>query len=456
MADRQKIRPQPGPQEAFLASQADIVVYGGAAGGGKTYGALLDFVRHVGNPQARGVYFRRTSVQIRNPGGLWDEARHIYGPLEPVFKETTLEINFQSSAHLKFANLEHEKDKHNYQGAQIAVIYFDELTHFTETQFWYMLSRNRSVSGIKPYVRATTNPDATSWVRKLIDWWVDDKTGYAIQARSGVIRYFVRLGGALHWGDSVKEVSETVGCDPQDVKSFTFIPSYVTDNKALLNTNPEYVSNLRALPYIEQERLLKGNWNITNMGGIFDVSKLIRIDRIIEPGRVHFSLDMAEGSGEDNCFHGLIKTHHQRNMDIVTAALPIKDSYADVKAKIIQHAERDKPARILIEKKSLGPALASDLRSTTRLPVKEIDPSYFKRYSKSGKYDKIARAQMAAEQIEFGNVGILNNGQGCSEFISILDAFPNVPYLDTVDAFSQEIVYNKTTPAPSGVRFVAG
>ncbi len=66
--------------------------------------------------------------------------------------------------------MEHEKNCYDWQGTEIAYLGFDELTHFTEKQFYYLLSRNRSVSGVKPYVRATCNPDADSWVAKLIDW----------------------------------------------------------------------------------------------------------------------------------------------------------------------------------------------------------------------------------------------------------------------------------------------
>ena len=71
------IRPQPGPQEAFLASSADIAIYGGAAGGGKSWGLLLEGVRHVSNPEFGAVYFRRTMPQIKNEGGLWDESEKL-------------------------------------------------------------------------------------------------------------------------------------------------------------------------------------------------------------------------------------------------------------------------------------------------------------------------------------------------------------------------------------------
>ena len=70
MAAAMQIRAQAGPQEVFLASPADLVIYGGAAGGGKSFALLLEPLRHVRNGQFNAVIFRRTSVQMRNPGGL--------------------------------------------------------------------------------------------------------------------------------------------------------------------------------------------------------------------------------------------------------------------------------------------------------------------------------------------------------------------------------------------------
>ncbi|WP_234895419.1 terminase large subunit domain-containing protein [Sinorhizobium meliloti] len=72
------IRPQPRPQTAFLASPADIAIYGGSAGGGKTWALLMEPLRHIANPQFGAVFFRRSTVQVRNEGGLWDESETLY------------------------------------------------------------------------------------------------------------------------------------------------------------------------------------------------------------------------------------------------------------------------------------------------------------------------------------------------------------------------------------------
>ena len=146
------LRPQKGPQEDFLASTADIAIFGGGAGGGKTYGLLLEPLRHIHNSAFGSVVFRRNTTQIRNEGGLWDESQEIYPYVGAVGAESRLDWKFPSGAKLKFAHLEYEKTVFNYQGSQIPLIIFDELTHFTKKQFWYMFSRNRSTCGVRPYV----------------------------------------------------------------------------------------------------------------------------------------------------------------------------------------------------------------------------------------------------------------------------------------------------------------
>lgn len=275
MAATKVIKPQEGPQEQFLSSPADIVIYGGAAGGGKTWGMLMEGLRHIGNPRFGAVFFRRTTTQIRNEGGLWDESAVLYPDAGGRPREHVLEWVFPSGAKVSFAHLQHDKTILEYQGSQIPLLLFDELTHFTAKQFWYMLSRNRSMSGVKPYVRASCNPDADSWVADFIAWWIDQKTGYAIPERSGAIRYFVRIGDRIVWADDPRELAGYTAPNEngEDVpivpKSVTFISSKLTDNKALMSADPSYMANLMALPTVERERLLGGNWKIRPAAGLY-------------------------------------------------------------------------------------------------------------------------------------------------------------------------------------------
>jgi hypothetical protein len=98
-----QIRPQPGPQLQFLSSAADIAVYGGAAGGGKTWALLIEPLRHIDNPGFGAVFFRRTTVQVRNEGGLWDESHKLYAEIGGVPRRSALAWRFPSGASVSFS-----------------------------------------------------------------------------------------------------------------------------------------------------------------------------------------------------------------------------------------------------------------------------------------------------------------------------------------------------------------
>lgn len=262
-----EIRPHKGPQSAFLGSRADIAIYGGGAGGGKTFAIELEPLRHVHNPAFECVILRRTSPEILKAGGLWDESQNIYPAAGGTPKISDLSWKFASGARISFGHIEHETDLLRWHGSQIALICFDELTTFTEKQFWYMLSRNRSTCGIKPYIRATCNPDGGSWVAELIAWWIDQDTGFPIHERSGQIRWFIRLNSRMIWADDPDELrAEHPGCEP---KSLTFIPASLADNPTLMAKDPGYRANLMALAKHDQERLLGGNWKSRPVRGEF-------------------------------------------------------------------------------------------------------------------------------------------------------------------------------------------
>lgn len=263
-----EIKPQPGPQERFLSTPADIAIYGGAAGGGKSFALLIEPLRHIDNPNFGAVIFRRTLADVKKQGSLLDTSIAIYGTSDGRLRQQPdLLWRFPSGAKIGFGHLEHDKTVLDWQGAQVALLCFDELTHFTRAQFFYMLSRNRSMCGIRPYVRATTNPDADSWVAELIAWWIDQNTGLPIQERSGVLRYFARAGEKLVWADSDEELrARHPGCEP---KSLTFIPAKLDDNAILIANDPGYRANLMALQRVDRERLLGGNWKIRPAAGLF-------------------------------------------------------------------------------------------------------------------------------------------------------------------------------------------
>lgn len=254
------------------------MIYGGAAGGGKSWALLYEPLRHVDNPDFGAVLFRASMTQITEQGGLWDESMKLYTlfPRARPIKSPKPYWKFPSGAKISFRQIARDADVYDWQGTQIALIEFDELTHFTEFEFFYMLSRNRSMCGVRPYVRASCNPDADSWVASFLSWWIDQDTGYAIPERSGKIRYMGRVNEQIFWGDTVDEVIDHArDADPDmkleahEVKSVTFILSTIQDNQALLKADPGYMANLKALSIVERERLLYGNWKIKAAKGLF-------------------------------------------------------------------------------------------------------------------------------------------------------------------------------------------
>lgn len=264
-----EIKAQPGPQEMFLKCSADIAFYGGAAGGGKSFALLVEPIRHMENKDFGAVIFRKNTTMIRNEGGLWDESMKLYTLLDGHPRNQFLDWVFETGMSVKFSHLQHERTVFDWQGAQIPFIGFDELTHFSRKQFFYMLSRNRSTSGVPGYVRATCNPDADSWVRTFIDWYIDPITGYAIPDRSGVVRWFVQLDDVIHWGNTPEElIKRFPAAQP---KSFTFISAKLQDNRILMEKDPAYLANLMAQGKVDRARLLDGNWNIrATAGNIFN------------------------------------------------------------------------------------------------------------------------------------------------------------------------------------------
>ena len=276
---------------------------------GKTYALLLEALRNINNEEFGGVIFRRTSPQVRSEGGLWDTSSLLFPIAGGKPKETNLEWNFPTGAKIKFSHLEYEKNKLDWQGSQIPFIAFDELTHFSESMFFYLLSRNRSTCGVKPYVRATCNPDPDSWVAKFIAWWIDKESGFPIPERAGKIRYFVKDGENMIWGDTKKEVLDRAShvihtvmtaspdTNPEDlVKSVTFIPGDIYGNKALLRKDPGYLGNLLSQDSATKAQLLEGNWKIRLDGTeIINYTKFLDMfgNDFVKRGRKYITADIA-------------------------------------------------------------------------------------------------------------------------------------------------------------------
>lgn len=439
-ADIVNVGPQEGPQTIFLTTPADIAIYGGSAGGGKTFALLMEPLRHVENERFGAVIFRRTSKQVRNQGGLWDESLKLYSPLGAEPRSGTLDWTFPDGMRVGFGHLEYDVDVHNWHGSQIPLICFDELTQFTRYQFFYMLSRNRSDSGVSGYVRATCNPDADSWVRQFIDYWIDSE-GWAIPERAGKLRWMLVVEDEIHWANYKEQLIEKFGFEMgQFAVSVTFIPATIYDNKKLLEKDPSYIVKLKALPKVERMRLLGdargGNWNIRHSAGSMFRREWFEAIDAIPAGYIssirfwdRAATPVNPQNPDPDWTRGLKLYRYPDNTFIVGDLRSLRDSPGGVERLIKGTAGHDGPAVQIMSQTDPGSAGKTEAMHFTRMlagyNVKTV-PMH---------KNKIARAKGVSAQVQAGNIKILKAPWN-NEFFTELENFPDGAHDDIVDVLS--------------------
>ena len=228
--------PNTGPQEDFLAAAETDVLYGGAAGGGKSYAMLVDPLRYAHRASHRALIIRRSMPELRE---LIDKSRELYPRAFPGCKYREVEKlwNFPSGAKIEFGFLERDADVYRYQGQAYSWIGFDEITHLpTEFPWNYLASRLRTTdSEIVPYMRCTANPGGVGahWVKKR--YIEPNEPNHSFKGADGLTR--------------------------------KFIPARLEDNPYLAQDG-RYEQMLKALPATQRKQLLEGNWDV-NEGAAF-------------------------------------------------------------------------------------------------------------------------------------------------------------------------------------------
>ena len=271
--DDSVIGPKSKKQEIFLNSDADITVFGGAAGAGKSFLGVMDFLQHIQYPTFRGMITRRTTPQLKGPGGILDNAMGLYSKVDPGVKwrEKDGYFAFTSGARVYLRHFESLAAKDNFQGTENSLILVDEGQQYEEEMVKYLMSRMRNPKcpEVKPRMKITCNPDYNSFLRLWLEWYLDPDTGVPLPERDCVTRWFVVSDGNLQWADSREEAIERYGKTdlpsdhPRQVKplSFKFVSANVYDNPVLMKHNPEYVAWLEGLGRVEKSRLLHGSWH---------------------------------------------------------------------------------------------------------------------------------------------------------------------------------------------------
>ena len=408
---------------------------------------VLSALRYKNVPGFGCTIFRKNFNQIFAQGGLWDESMKMYQGIrgaEPKLARGQWWFRDKEGnviSKVTFAHIERDEEVHKWQGSQICAIGIDELTHFSEKTFFYMLSRNRSTCGVTPYVRATCNPDADSWVAKFIEWWIDQDTGYPIPERSGKLRWFIRRNEILHWADTKQELWEQFGLhtpeEQGEPRSVTFIMSRLSDNKELLKINPGYLANLKALSLIERERLLNGNWKIKAAAGLFfkrtqigDILEQVPADVIQWVRCWDLAATEKSESGDPAYTSGVLMGKRKNGRYVIADVINKQMAAVDVRKTIKLTAQKDK---------------ATYKRVRIRLPKdpgqagKEQAESYIKflagfdvvAVAESG--SKEARAEPMAAQWQAGNFDIVY-GDWNEEYLNQLENFPDSKFKDMVDA----------------------
>jgi predicted phage terminase large subunit-like protein len=434
----QIIGPQPGPQEDFFACSARIIGYGGAAGSGKSRGLLLKAMRYAAlepKPGYLAVIFRQTMPQVTQPGGLWDESQQLYRLAEGKSNQTYHDWTWpQHDTKIRFASMQRENDRFDWLGSQLAFIGFDELVHFSEEQFFFMLSRLRTTSGITAQICATMNPDPDSWVKVFFAPWVDaDYDGPGGRAASGEIRYFVRDRGLLRWLDP--------GETHPDAMSVTFIAASIFDNPALLEADPGYLSALKALPAIECQRLLYGDWSTRQSGALFKRHWFPVMDAAPEPkeiARVVRYWDLAatepsETNKDPDWTCGIKVAKLKNNTYVILDVQRVRHSSAKVET-LIRRTAKDDGRSVAIYMEQEGGSAGKTVIDSYRRNV--LAGFSFHGIRPTG--NKATRATPVASQAEHGNIALVR-GYWNDALLRELAAFPSPKdrvHDDQVDALS--------------------
>lgn len=329
--DRIIFKPNPGPQEEFLSTSVRECLYGGAAGGGKSYALLADALRYAGYRDYRAVVFRRTNDELREL--IW-KSKELYPRAFPGAKWAKQESTwtFPSGATIWFTYLESDDDVSRMQGQSFCACYWDELTHWpTPFAYIYMRSRLRSTNPEIPLViRATTNPggSGSAWVRKL---FVD-------AAPWGTIFPAVDIekGTPLVYPEGHAKAG-------QPMFYSQFIPAKLTDNPYLMKDG-NYEAQLLSLPESQRRQLLEGDWDVSENSAF---PEFRRADHVIKPFDIPLSWPRFRAAdwGYTSPFCVLWFAVDEDGNLYVYRELYDKKKTADVVAKMVNEAERGEAVR---------------------------------------------------------------------------------------------------------------
>lgn len=385
-------------------------------------------LRFISDPNYKAYCIRKNSSAIMASGGLFQEAVKLYSQVDPNLKIKLKDqkVIFSSGAEISFSHYENANAAKKYQGIQISNIFYDESTHAEEEDIWWLWSRLRSDATNTHGIWLSCNPDNASWLLKYAIWYLypegHELAGRPDPAKNGVIRYLLRVGGELVWGDTAQELIEKYGHphlsdDHEDqVKPISFQGLFGTidDNPPLKISNPLYRSNLESLPRLDRERLLFGNWFAKAENSTYfkreDLIELTDPPTHSEFLKIVRSYDFAgtiphDGNRETDYFAsvkmGKLKSGNYVILDVIRTRI----TFGDWERHIISNAERDgRHVEIILPQ---DPNAAS--KAATSMLVRSLaEQGYVAKMRRSalGKLDSFRPFAAAAE---VGVISIIKN-----------------------------------------------
>ena len=387
----------------------------------KSFSLLMESLKDITNGKFNAILLRNERDDLQDLVNTSYQLYDSFGTYNRSINDMTW--NFYNGGKLKFSYYagSYEDFETRFRGRQYSYIGIDEITQIAYRKFKFLVTCNRNAYGIRNRFYGTCNPDPDSWVRKFIDWWIDED-GLPIAEKDGVIRYCFMDGETpdqIYWGSTPEEVYEQCKdiIDPlwkdeyealgfnkitMFVKSATFIKGKLEENIALISSDPNYVANLAQQDEEQRARDLEGNWNFKRTGDdmikMEDMEKFYNNSEQTMNGVRYVSADIAFEGG-DFCVMWLWEGLHIK--DIFVMRENSAKTEAMFAAKLIEWGVREE--NVVYDYWGVGQALSGHFKRAVKFTGTEKPKEPF---DKSYKNVKSQCAEMLAHFIQDGKISI--------------------------------------------------
>lgn len=425
-------------QQLYLSLMNREVMYGGAAGGGKSDSLLMSAAQFVDVPGYSALILRRTWPDLNAPGAILDRARSWWGGLDVRMKDGGRIFEFPSGARIQFGYIQHDADKYKFQSAEYQFVGFDELTQFQEAIYTYLFSRVRrpQVSCLNCQTAVRRGPDGAWHHSKrgqkcpngiFPDPKVIDQYPPAENSGISVFNVPLRMRSATNPGGVGHDWVRRRFVDPKTrEKSSIFVPASLRDNPSL--DQDSYIENLQHLSPADRMRLLEGDWEVAEKGDIFDPAWFNFIDDGQFSGRTVRYWDKAATEAGGDWTVGTLVTLTDEGRWIIRDVVRGQWSSLNVQKVIHQTAIRDgRDVPVLMEQEpgSAGKDVIDHYARRVLVGFR------FKGIRSSG--SKAERAAPLASAAEAGNVFVVK-GQWNRDWQNEFALFPLGAHDDMVDS----------------------